>query len=202
MAINFPNIVPNSLNFGIKYNTQISVSPLSGSVQTVEIPGARWTAELTFSGLEAYEGRVLAAFIAEMRGSSGRFFLHDFSHAAPRGTASAPGAVTISGAGQTGNSVTTAGWNISQTGVLLPGDYVSFDNNELKLVTQQVDTDISGNATITFDPPLRNPPSDASSVTLTECKTIMMLNNDENFWGATTSGLLTDISISCIEAFV
>ncbi len=41
-------IIPDSCEFGITYNTLVSSSPLSGSTQTMELPGARWKTRLSF----------------------------------------------------------------------------------------------------------------------------------------------------------
>jgi len=200
-TIPFPNVIPSSSSFGIKYNTQINTSTLSGSTQTIEIPGARWVCSLSFSDLEPYEGRLMSAFLAQLRGSSGRFFLTDFTHPAPRGSISAPGAVTVNGANQVGNTVTTSGWTASQSGLLLKGDYFQFSNGELKMVTKDVTSDVSGNATITFEPPIRISPSNAAAITLTDYSVTMMLSSNESRWTSNNEALLSNISIECIEGF-
>jgi hypothetical protein len=278
-VLTFPAIVPNSISFGIKYSTQINVSPLSGSVQTVEIPGARWTCSMSFSDMEPEEGRVLAAFLAQLRGSSGRFKLYDFSHKNPRGsnlaignividvrqqatsdtgttssaTAGPPGTMTetgktfiTSGNIATGdylyivtndeyyqiasftedtitivgswttqpvatntyeiypafaNSITTSGWNATETNVLLPGDYIEIEGNELKIVTSSVSSDGAGDAVISFEPPVRIQPNEASIVKRASCEAIMLLDNDESQWITDNAGLLSDITITCIEGF-
>jgi hypothetical protein len=85
-TLTFPSIVPNAISFGIKYSTQINISPLSGSVQTYEVPGARWVADLSYSELEPVDARELISFLTQLRGSSGRFTLFDFSHRNPAGS--------------------------------------------------------------------------------------------------------------------
>ena len=47
-VLTFPSIDPDFQDFGIDYNTQISPSPLSGIMQRVELPGARWRGSLSF----------------------------------------------------------------------------------------------------------------------------------------------------------
>ena len=44
---------PKRWDFGLKSNTMVSVSELSGYVQTSELPGARWTACSWASGRPA-----------------------------------------------------------------------------------------------------------------------------------------------------
>jgi len=201
MAIlNFPNVIPSSIQFGIRFNTQINVSPLSGSVQTVEIPGARWVAELSFADLEPAEVRLLAAFIAQLRGASGRFYLRDLSHPTPLGSplGSIP---VVQGAGQTGTSLTTSGWTANTVGLLKAGDYIEIEGNELKILTADVTSDINGDATITFSPPLRNSPSDLSAINIDTPKTVMLLDNDDNSWATDNPGLIANMRLSCAEAF-
>ena len=277
-VLTFPSIVPSSISFGIKYNTQINISTLSGAVQTIEIPGARWVANLSFSDMEPAETRVLAAFLAELRGSSGRFRLFDFSHKDPRGSNLAAGAVvvdvsapiatpltngtalgthssttladtnatflsdgiaagdyiedvtnaelqkilsftdtviTIQGTwsttpintdsyevhSNTGNTVTTSGWNTSEVNVLLPGDYIELDGTELKVVTSAVTSDSNGEAIINFEPPIRVSPNEGSTIQRASCETFMLLDNDESRWDTNNAGLLSTINISCIEGF-
>ena len=279
MAIlTFPTIVPSSISFGIKYNTQINISTLSGAVQTVEIPGARWVANMSFSDMEAAETRVLAAFFAELRGSSGRFRLYDFSHKNPRGSNLAAGNVVVDVAAaistplssgtalgthssttladtsatflndgftagdylenvtnaefrkilsftdtvitiedtwtttpvntdayevhpNSGNIVTTSGWDTSETNVLLPGDYIELEGTELKMVTSAVSSDSNGEAFINFDPPMRISPTEGSTIKRSSCETFMLLDNDEARWDTNNAGLLSTINISCIEGF-
>ena len=193
-------IKPSSMEFGIEYNTHINTSPLSGSIQTVEIPGARWKASLTFNSLQPDDGREMAAFITSLRGSSGRFYITDYSHSSPRGT-NLFSTVTVDGASQVGNTINTSGWTATQTGLLLPGDYIELEGSELKMVTAQVDSDGSGDATITFDPPIRTSPSDASTILTTGYRTVVLLDNDQINWVNQDNLLITDIVFSCIEAF-
>jgi len=276
-VLTFPNIVPGSISFGIKYNTQINISSLSGAVQTIEIPGARWVSNLSFSDMEPNETRVLAAFLTELRGASGRFYLYDFSHKNPRGSNLASGNIIIDvdatisspiisgtttagststtlvdsggnfvntgiSAGDyiknvtkselkrilsfssdtitiestwvvpgisdsyevypnTGNSITTSGWDPSETDVLLPGDYIEIEGSELKIVTSSVSSDANGEAIINFDPPIRTSPSNLSSVVRTNCKATMLLDTDESRWDTNNAGLLSTINISCMEGF-
>ena len=279
-VLTFPSIIPSSVSFGITYNTQINISSLSGSVQTIEVPGARWSANLSFDDLEPIEGRVLAAFLIQLRGSSGRFYLYDHSHKLPRGsnlgitvivdasaqevgtaldTGTALGThstttiedttatfitdglisdgdfvrniansetreilsftetvITVTAvwtlpvdtdgyelysASQVGNTIATSGWDANETDVLLPGDYIELEGKELKMITIAVSSDANGEAIINFDPPIRVSPSDLSSVTRTNCETIMLLDSDENSWSTNNAGLLTNFTIGCAEAF-
>ena len=72
-VLTFPSITPDTIDFGIRYNTQVSTTTLSGIVQTVELPGARWLGSMTFRDLTPEDSAALKGFLMRLRGSSGRF---------------------------------------------------------------------------------------------------------------------------------
>jgi len=196
------DIIPSTVDFGIKYNTRINVSPLSGSTQTIELPAARWVASLSFDGMEPEETRVLAAFLAQLRGASGRFLVYDFSHPTPRGIDNLTDTVTVNGASQTGNSLITSGWTFPSTGILEPGDYIKIDDtNEVKVITSTVTTVGSSAATLNFEPPIRISPTTGTNISRVNCSSVMLLSNDENRWSTNNSGLLSSINMECSEVF-
>ncbi|WP_305047200.1 hypothetical protein [Geoalkalibacter sp.] len=173
----FPQDIPVArAEWGLRSNTQTYRSPLSGATQTLELPGARWFARLTLPELTAAEWRTLAALLVGLRGQAGRVRLWDHGHPAPAGTAL--GVPVVSGAGQTGVALATSGWQASQSGVLLPGDYVQV-GDELKMVMTQVDSNGAGAATIQIEPPLRQSPAGGSLLVLTRPSCLMMLADDE-----------------------
>ena len=198
-TLTFPSSVsPSSIEWGIKSNTQSFTSPLNSSTQTLELPGAHWYATLNFTNLNAEKGRILSAFLAQLRGSSGRFYLYDSAFSTPRGVAT--GTPLVKGASQTGSSLVTDGWTTSVTGILLAGDYIEV-NSELKIVVADVDSDASGNATLSIEPPLRNSPSDNAPLTMTNPKTIMRLVDDNQTKRSSTSIYSNNFTINCVEAF-
>ena len=176
--LNFPVLskAPTTCRFSLMPNTQIFESPLNRTVQTLELPGARWTFALEYKGLTLADARALKAFFAQLRGMAGRFYLGDYSHRTPSGTAA--GSPMVKGAGQSGSTLITYGWTPNQAALLLPGDYIGV-NGELKLVTAVCASDASGNATITFEPPLRTSPPDNAQIVTSAPKCVMRLLDDE-----------------------
>lgn len=177
-TLTFPTLsaAPAVCRFSLVPNTQRFESPLNRTVQTVELPGARWTATLEFRGISHADARTLKAFFAQLRGMAGRFYLGDYSHRTPAG--SAAGTPLVNGASQTGSSLITDGWTPSQSNLLLPGDYIGV-NGELKIITAACSSDGSGNATLTFEPPLRAAPLDNAPITVAAPKCTMRLLDDE-----------------------
>ena len=203
-TLDFPSIVPSTVSFGIKHNTQINVSTLSGATQTIEIPGARWVATMSFDSLEPAEARLMASFLTKLRGASGRFKLYDYSHPTHAGTGSVPVAVLVSGTVLQGDtSINTTGWATITPGEILlkEGDYIQLEGNEVKMVSADVVSNGTGAQAITFEPPVRTPPSALSSVVITNCTAIMLLSEDESRWDTDNPGLLSNFNINCTEAF-
>lgn len=194
--LTFPSITPNESVWGLRSNTQQFRSPFTGSVQTIELAGSRWFATLTFNNLTSEDRRTMTAFLVQLRGGSGRFYLYDHSHSTPAGVGT--GTPLVKGGSQTGRSLNTDGWTVSQTGILKAGDYFSV-NDELKMVTADCNSDGSGNSTVNFEPPLRASPSDNATITVTQPKAVMMLSEDSVDWQNVP--LFTSFTITCEEVF-
>lgn len=188
---------PPSVEWALVANTQVFVSPLSNAAQTVEMPGARWRVSFTLENIEETDAAVLQAFMAKLRGRAGRFTLHNFSRPRPRGVGS--GSPLVNGAGQTGVSLVTDGWTVSTSGLLVAGDYIGV-NGELKIVVASVDSDAGGNATITFEPPLRSAPNDNAAIILEKPTAVFSLEDDAMRWLARPAHL-SDVPIVAVETW-
>jgi len=197
----FPSITPSQVEWQKLSHTQSFQSALDRSVQTLALTGARWMATLRFRNLPDTDARTLIAFLASLSGQSGRFTLHDHSHPNPSGIAT--GTPLIKGASQTGKSIITDGWTTSQTGILKAGDWVGF-NGELRMQTVDVDSDVSGNATLTLDEPVRSSPADNAVITTVQPTATMMLKDDgQAKWQANPAlTLVHNITLTCVETFV
>lgn len=192
----FPSIAPNACDWGLQSNTQSARSELDGTVQTLALPGDIWTAVLTFTNKFDPDARTLRAFLASLRGQSGRFYL---SPPAYKRAGLALGNPLVKGASQTGLTLLTDGWNVSQTGVLLAGDYIQI-GSELKMITSDTNSDSGGNATLSFTPPIRVSPADNGSVIVDTPKCIMMLKDpNQARWQAQPTPIYA-MSIACEEA--
>lgn len=186
---------PDEIEWSLIANTQSFSSPLSQSVQTVEMPGARWRASFTLANLQEADTAVVQAFMARLRGRAGRFTLHNFARPAPRGTAT--GTPLVAGAGQTGTTLAIDGLAAGVT--LLAGDYFGV-NGELKMVVADATANGSGQMSVTFEPPLRASPADNTAITLVKPTATFMLEDDAMRW-LTRAPVLTDVPIVCVEAF-
>lgn len=189
--------LPASFDWQLISNTQSFQSPLSGAVQTVEMPGARWAAQFSFNALDANDAAVWRAWCAQLRGQSGRFTLWNMARPTPRGIAT--GTPVVSGAGQTGNTLTTSGWTPSTAGILRVGDFIGV-GGELKMLVADAASNGSGIATLTFEPPLRNSPANGSAIVTTRPTAIFKMDED-SARSITTAPGLDSVSIACTEAW-
>lgn len=187
---------PASWDWSLLSNTQSFSSPLSRSVQTVEMPGGRWRVVYQMNSMIVADSALLRSFFAKLRGRAGRFYLHNMAHPTPRG--SAGGAPVVSGAGQSGVSLATTGWPSSST-VLKEGDFFGV-NGELKLCTADVVSNGSGEAVITFEPPLRSSPANAAAIVTNKPTAVFQLDEDVVGWN-TVAGALSSFSIAATEAW-
>ncbi len=188
--------------FGLRSRSQVFESPLSGAVQTLELPGALWFASFELPPMTRDQAADWQAFLVALGGRAGRFRAFDPDARAPRGAyASGQDAPVVAGAGQTGAQLATAGWRANVSGLLLPGDYLEV-GGELKMVTAQVDSDATGAATIAFAPALRTSPADAAPLTLVDPGATMRLASDEDaVWAFDLNRIAHGFAFSGIEAF-
>lgn len=168
-------VEPNAMTWGQRANTLVHVSPLSGQVQTVELPGARWLLSVNFAALQAADRALMEAFLARLRGQANRFTAHDFSKPVPRGTYR--GTLTTSGSIAAGaTAVTITGGGAAQT--LLAGDKLSI-GGELKIWTQNATANGSGVITGSVEPPFRAAISSGAAVAWDRPTALFMLAEPE-----------------------
>jgi len=194
----FPSITPDILEWQLISNTQSFTSPLDKSTQTIELPGSRWLATLQYPALTETDARIMIAFLASLRGMSGRFTLFDHSHRTPAGVAT--GSPLVNGASQTGGTLITDGWTINTTGILKAGDYIGV-NGELKLVIADANSDAGGNATLSIEPPLRASPANNAVIT-TDSPTGTFRLADDGQTKIQITAETRKVTLTCIEAFV
>lgn len=187
---------PRVLRWTLASNTMTFTSPLSGSVQSVEFPGARWRTSFVMENLTEADAALLQATLVQLRGQANRLLLHNFARPIPRGTAT--GTPLVKGASQTGTALDTDGWTAGIT-ALKTGDYFGV-NGELKMVIADAVADGSGNATLSFEPPLRSAPADNAVITVNKPLAIFMLANKESNWD-TVPCQITTIPIDLVEAW-
>ncbi len=184
-------------HFALESNAITHRSPLNGTVQTVEFPGARWMLTATLPPMPRATAAEWQAFFVKLRGLANRFYAGDPNAKTPRGTAL--GTPLVNGGSQTGVTLVTDGWTPSQAQALLPGDYFQV-GTELKMVVATTVADGTGAATITFEPPLRASPADNAPIITSSPVCTMRLVDPNTGWDIEPASIY-GFSFSAVESF-
>lgn len=186
-------------NFYLETNTQVFTSPVNRAVQRRERSGARWRMTLTLRAMNQADAAKWIAFFLKLRGMSQTFCAFDPDWAVNRGPGT--GDPLVKGAGQTGNTLLIDGCTAGVAGWLRAGDYFSV-NGELKRLTEDASTDGSGETTLTFEPFLRNSPTDNAVVTVSGPTCQMILADDSQLsWQSDARRIYQERTFSAIEVF-
>ena len=207
-----------SLRITLDDAVAVSASPYTYTQQAFANQGQQWTFEVSVAPMKGDAAGPWEAWFAAMRGRYGIFNLGDSARKSPRGTAAvalSPGYAYINGGGQTGMTISTAGWANSQT-VLKAGDYIQLACvNEftgeftgefggspiarLHKVLQDVTSDSSGHASIDIWPRLRSSPVNGATIITSNCKGTFRLADNTRSWDINTAKIY-GFSFKAVEA--
>jgi len=189
--LNFPNVGVASANFRLRRTVSESVSPFTAAQQVYRHPGEWWEGEVTFRAMRRADAALVQSFLAELRGKEGTFLYGD-PNALATGILGVGGTITVNGAGQTGNALIVDGMTPSTNGILKAGDYFQLGTgltSRLYMATQNLNSNGSGQGTITFEPALRSSPTDNSAVTTASPKGLMRLISNDAEWQINASNI-------------
>jgi hypothetical protein len=161
----------------------VSQSPFTAVQQVYRYSGQFWEADITLPPMKRADAEYWISFLLKLNGPFGTFLMGDPNGVTPRGAAT--GTPLVNGAGQTGNELVTDGWTTSTTGILKAGDYIQLGTgatSRLYKVLDDVNSDGSGNATLTLWPDLRSAPADNAAITVSNTKTTFRLNSAQTSW--------------------
>lgn len=205
MAIlNFPTIRrPSGASYRLRGNTQTHTSPFDGTVQTLEMPGAVWELTASWESLGTDDQRVLAAFLAQLRGAAGRFSYSPIAWSPRRATGG--GTPLVKGAAQSGASLVTDGWSASVQ-VMRAGDWLSYSDTSgrvrLHMVTADVTSTAAGEATLAITPPIRRAPADNAAIEITAPAGVFRLPSDDAPEMSIRPPMLGSVTLTMVEALV
>ena len=150
---------PSGMSWRLVMPAQTNVSEWTGRRQTVASGRGWWECQLSLPPIVGTTNiNAWRSFIAKSRGSANDFQIPVDPTAQSASTATP----LVNGAGQTGRTLNTDGWPLSTT-VLQAGQYVTI-NNQLLQLTENVTSNGSGVATLTFEPPIRTSPADNAAI--------------------------------------
>lgn len=174
--------------------TSMSESPYSFQQQVYEHFGARWEADCQLPPMSRAQAADWQAFMLSLRGRSGTFLMGKTAEASPRGTATA--AVTNGAAFVRAATLVVDGMGNAKT--LLAGDYFEIASHLYQII-QNVTSDASGNATLTFEPFLRANVADNTALVLTNPKGLWRMTDDRASWNM-DAAMTYNMNYSCVEA--
>lgn len=184
MAITYPIDFPTSFGvsdftIGLDHAVAVSESEFTFETQVQEHQGVAWEISATLELLNRDQAEAYNAFILKLGGRKGTFTMSVPGSETARGIAT--GTPLVNGADQTGQELVTDGWTPSQTGILKAGDFFQLGSGStttLHKVLDDVDSDGSGNATITFAPKIVSAPADNAAITVASPKGLFKLKNN------------------------
>ncbi|WP_435007980.1 hypothetical protein P12x_005246 [Tundrisphaera lichenicola] len=185
--------------FGLETNTQTFTSPLTKSTQRMLLGGARWVATYSLPAMRRDKAAYWIAFLDRLEGGVNTFNAFDPDCKTPRGAGT--GTPLVNGGSQTGSSLVIDGCTANVTGWLKAGDYFSV-NGELKRLTQDANTNGSGQTTLNFKPALRNSPADNAAITVQKATCTMVLADDmQAMWECNERGVYQPKTFAAFEVF-
>jgi len=90
------------------------------------------------------------------------------------------------------NTIAMDGFSVSTTGVLKAGDLIKFANDDkVYMVTADANSDVSGQATVSIEPPLQDAIVDNEAVTVNKPSFTVALAQDDVLYGTDAAGFFT-----------
>jgi len=211
MIFDFPAIIPNAATWGLVANTTSSRSELNGVGQDFALPGDFWKGTLTFTNVKPPRSNVLCAFIASLRGKSGRFTMTPPGYRGPASGelgdisalwASGGSITTYSPAVKADSTIITADSTLTADATrywLSIGDYIEV-LGELKMVTASVTDPGAGTCAISFVPPLRQAVPSGTPIITAQPKCRMKLSDNNQAQWPVQPGKIYAFSMGIEEA--
>lgn len=205
MAVSYPITLPTtpgatSVRITQKSTVAVTRSPYTYAQQVQAGQGKCWQLEVQFPPKPASIMEPLLAALVSLNGMEGTFLFGDPARTTPLGTAT--GTPLVNGGSQTGYDLATDGWTINVTNILKAGDWVQLGSGSTTRLYKNI-TDVnsngSGQATLTLWPSLRSSPADNAALTVTSTKGIWRLMTDGIDWDIDRASLY-GLNISAIEA--
>lgn len=198
MPISYPISLPTNkglakIRLSASTVVGVSQSPFTAAQQVYRYTGQYWEADVTLPPMKRADAEYWISFLLKLDGAFGTFLMGDPNGATARGIAT--GTPLVNGASQTGNELLTDGWTANQTGILKAGDYIqlgSAASSRLHKVLEDVNSNASGQATLTLFPALRSSPSDNAAITVSNPRGVFRLTtvpswdiDEATFYGMT-----------------
>ena len=185
---------PSGMSWRLVMPSQTNVSEWTGRRQTIASGRGWWECQITLPPIVGTTNvNAWRSFVAKARGRANDFQI-PVDPTAQSASASTP---LVNGASQTGRTLATDGWPVSTT-VLVAGQFVTI-NNQLLQLTENVTSNGSGVATLTFEPPIRTSPSDNAAIEYKNPYCLMYFVEEPTL--SVENGYVYSLSLNLREAF-
>lgn len=194
-TITFPSSPkPSGMSWRLVQPAQQNVSQWTGARQVLASGRGWWECSLSLPPIVG-ETAVNAwrSFMAQARGAANDFQV-PVNEIAQSAAVATP---RINGAGQTGRSLITDGWPVLTT-VLYAGQFVTIGNQLLQL-TADITSNVSGQATISFEPAIRVSPADNALIEFKNPYALMYFVEDPGY--SVEPGLVYTLGFNLRESF-
>jgi len=194
-TITFPSTPKiQTMSWRLVQPAQNNISGWTGKRQVIASGRGWWECEINMPPIVGTANvNAWRAFLAKTQGS-----VNDFQIPVdPTAQSALSNTVQTNGSNQTGRSIATDGWPNSTT-VLAAGQYVTI-NNQLLQLTADVTSNGSGQATLSVEPPVRQPVADNSAVEYKNPYCLMYLNEKPSL--SVEPGYVYSLSMSLRESF-
>lgn len=176
------------------------MSPFTFAGQAQASSGQMWQADVTLPPMKREDAEKWIAWLVSLRGQFGTFNMGDPSAATPRGVAT--GTPRVNGASQTGEDLNIDGCTANVTGWLKAGDYIQLGSGAtatLHKVLADVNTNASGETTLSLWPHIRSAPADNATVVVSDTVGRFRLASNESSWSVNEASIY-GITFSAREA--
>lgn len=194
-TVTFPSSPkPNGMSWRLIMPSQTNVSDWTGRRQTIASGRGWWECQLSLPPIVGTANvNAWRSFIAKSRGRANDFQIPVDATAQSAATATP----LVNGGAQTGRTLTTDGWPLSST-VLVAGQFVTI-NNQLLQLTENVTSNGSGVATLTFEPPIRTSPADNAAIEYKNPYCLMYFVEEPTL--SVENGYVYSLSLNLRESF-
>jgi hypothetical protein len=189
MSGQFPTSpAPKDASIGSIQNTIVSVTT-SGRVQTRQIDGQKFSITLDYPPMSRSNFAPIKAFIMKQRARLNTFTVIPPVVSNAQGVAT--GTISVNGAISSGATTCAIdGMATSTNDILKAGDYFRFTGQDkVYMAVEDLDSDGSGEGTLTFEPPLRSDVADDVALIYDNVDFTVRLSNDIQEYSIVTNDL-------------
>lgn len=176
------------------------MSPFTFAGQAQASSGQMWQADVTLPPMKRSDAEQWVAWLVSLRGRFGTFNMGDPIGCTPRGVAT--GTPLVNGSNQTGENLTIDGCTANVTGWLKAGDYIQLGaagTATLHKVLADVNTNASGETTLSLWPHIRSAPDDNATVVVNNTVGRWRLASNESSWSVNEAAIY-GITFGAMEA--